>query len=154
MFRIVIGLRCFLPPYPHTLALYQVSVRQTRCLPLTSFRFHLAMDTLVSLAIRFPLSGLVGDLHPLDNAHAEHTKKPRWFTSTRHILKSFFFFHAFEWSSVLFAIHKLSIETTFSPNTCFWIKDLTPLAHHSISVAIATWGICCHIQSLPVLFGD
>ena len=32
------------------------------------------MDTLVSLAIRFPLSGLVGDLHPLDNAHAEHTK--------------------------------------------------------------------------------
>ena len=75
MFRIVIGLQCFLPPYPHTLALYQVSVRQTRCLPLTSFRFHLAMDTLVSLAIRFPLSGLVGDLHPLDNAHAEHTKR-------------------------------------------------------------------------------
>ena len=34
---------------------------------------HLAMDTLVSLAIRFPLSGLVGDVHPLDNAHAEHT---------------------------------------------------------------------------------
>ena len=43
----------------------------------TSFRFHLAMDTLVSLAIRFPLSGLVGDLHPLDNARAEHTKKSR-----------------------------------------------------------------------------
>ena len=76
MFRIVIGLQCFLPPYPHTLALYQVSVRQTRCLPLTSFRFHLAMDTLVSLAIRFPLSGLVGDLHPLDITHAEHTKIP------------------------------------------------------------------------------
>ena len=34
------------------------------------------MDTLVSLAIRFPLSGLVGDLHPLDNARAEHTKEP------------------------------------------------------------------------------
>ncbi len=46
-------------------------------MPLTSFRFHLAMDTLVSLAIRFPLSGLVGDLHPLDNAHAEHTKTAR-----------------------------------------------------------------------------
>ena len=74
MFRIVIGLLCFVPPYPHTLALYQVSVRQTRCLPLTSFRFHLAMDTLVSLAIRFPLSGLVGDLHPLDITHAEHTQ--------------------------------------------------------------------------------
>ena len=25
--------------------------------------------------IRFPLLGLVGDLQPLDNAHAEHTKK-------------------------------------------------------------------------------
>ena len=63
-----------MPPYPHTLALYQVSVRQTRYLPLTSFRFHLAMDTLVSPAMRIPLSGLVGDLHPLDITHAEHTK--------------------------------------------------------------------------------
>ena len=33
------------------------------------------MDTLVSLAIRFPLSGLVGDLHPLMIAHVERTKK-------------------------------------------------------------------------------
>ncbi|EDV00136.1 hypothetical protein BACCOP_00003 [Phocaeicola coprocola DSM 17136] len=27
-------------------ALYEVSVRQTRCLPPASFRFHLTMDTL------------------------------------------------------------------------------------------------------------
>ena len=57
------------------IALYQVSVRWVRCLPLTSFRFQLAMDTLVSLAGRFPLPGLVRDLHPLDDTHAGQTKK-------------------------------------------------------------------------------
>ena len=57
------------------IALYQVSVRWVRCLPLTSFRFQLAMDTLVSLAGRFPLPGLVRDLHPLDDTHAGQTKR-------------------------------------------------------------------------------
>ena len=33
------------------------------------------MDTLVSLAGRFPLPGLVRDLHPLDDTHAGQTKK-------------------------------------------------------------------------------
>ena len=56
------------------IALYLVPVRWVRCLPLTSFRFHLAMDTLVSLAGRFPLPGLVRDLHPLDDTHAGQTK--------------------------------------------------------------------------------
>ena len=28
------------------------------------------------LAIQFPLLGLVRDLHPLEQAHAEHTKNP------------------------------------------------------------------------------
>ena len=55
-------------------ALYQVSVRWGRCLPLTSFRFRVATDTLVSLAGRFPLLGLVRDLHPLDNTHDSQTK--------------------------------------------------------------------------------
>ena len=31
---------------PQSYALYEVSVRQTRCLPQASFRFQLAMDTL------------------------------------------------------------------------------------------------------------
>ena len=55
-------------------ALYQVSVRWVRYLPLTSFRFRVTTDTLVSLARRFPLLGLVRDLHPLDNTHASQTK--------------------------------------------------------------------------------
>ena len=33
------------------------------------------MDTLVSLAGRFPLPGLVRDLHPLDDTHAGQTKE-------------------------------------------------------------------------------
>ena len=64
------------------IALYQVSVRWVRCLPLTSFRFQLAMDTLVSLAGRFPLPGLVRDLHPLDDTHAGQTKSGRTATDT------------------------------------------------------------------------
>ena len=46
--RIAIGLRCFRPPHPRPYALYVVSVRQARCLPLASFRFRLATDTLAS----------------------------------------------------------------------------------------------------------
>jgi hypothetical protein len=46
-------------------------------LPLTSFRFQLAMDTLVSLAGQFPLLGPVRDLHPLADIHASQTKMPQ-----------------------------------------------------------------------------
>ena len=35
------------------------------------------MDTLVSLAGRFPLPGLVRDLHPLDDTHAGQTRSPK-----------------------------------------------------------------------------
>ena len=55
--------------------------RNVSCLVQTSFRFHLTSiddgqnaDAL-SWAMRFPQSGLVRDLHPLDNAHAERTTK-------------------------------------------------------------------------------
>ena len=70
------------------IALYQVSVRWVRCLPLTSFRFHLAMDTLVSLAGRFPLPGLVRDLHPLDDTHAGQTKKSSEFLLNSELLEN------------------------------------------------------------------
>ena len=49
--------------HPQSYALYEVSVRQTRCLPPASFRFQLAMDTLAFGCM----------LHPLANTHAEHT---------------------------------------------------------------------------------
>ena len=52
-----------------------ISVRRARCLPLTSFRFHLAMDTLVSLAGQFPLLWSVRDSHPLADIHASQTKQ-------------------------------------------------------------------------------
>ena len=42
-----LGLYLDLQIRPHTYALYSVSVRQTENLPLTSFRFHLTIDTLV-----------------------------------------------------------------------------------------------------------
>ena len=74
-------------------ALYQVSVRWVRYLPLTSFRFRVTADTLVSLARRFPLLGLVRDLHPLDNIHASQTKSK---IPTSRMSVSWFFFSADE----------------------------------------------------------
>ena len=45
------------------------------------------MDTLVSLAGRFPLPGLVRDLHPLDDTHAGQTKKvPKYYTSGLYLI--------------------------------------------------------------------
>lgn len=72
--------------------------------------------------------------------------------SPRHILKSFFFSYAFEWSSILFTVHKLTIRSTLGPNASLGIQDLTSLAYHTISVAIATGRISCHIQLVPVLW--
>ena len=58
------------------LALYQVSVRQARCLPPASFRFHLTMDTL-ALGYTFPAIGRVTDLHRLEYVRAGRTIKNR-----------------------------------------------------------------------------
>ena len=73
-------------PYPRSYALYEVSVRQTRCLLPASFRFFdersdksttTSRWTPLPWAMRFPLLGLARDLHPLVNAHAERTPKKR-----------------------------------------------------------------------------
>lgn len=69
--QIVIGLCFVMQTYPHTLALYLISVRQVRLLPPAST----SLWTPLLLARRFPLSGLVRDLHPLDYAHAGRTKQ-------------------------------------------------------------------------------
>ena len=55
-------------------ASYVISVRQTRVLSTASFRFHLAMDT---LAFNYTLTtaGRIRDLHPLEFAHAGHSKR-------------------------------------------------------------------------------
>ena len=51
-----------------------VPVRRTNGLPRASFRFHLTMDT---LAFGYALGAIpcARDFHPLDCAHAWHTKK-------------------------------------------------------------------------------
>ena len=41
--------------YPRAYALYEVAVRQTRCLPPAYFRFHLTMDT---LALRYAIPAI------------------------------------------------------------------------------------------------
>jgi len=44
-------------------ASYAISVRRASTLPMASFRFHLAMDTL-AIRLTVPPAGPVGDLHP------------------------------------------------------------------------------------------
>ena len=56
--------------------LYMISVRRARVLPLASFRFPVAGDTLAFGCI-LPTAGRIRDLHPLERALAGRTKKAR-----------------------------------------------------------------------------
>ncbi len=53
-------------------SLYVISVRQTRVLPPSSFRFHLTMDTL-DFGCILPTVGRIRDFHPLETCAAERT---------------------------------------------------------------------------------
>ena len=64
---------------PSCMTLYEISVRQTRDLPVVSlfphpasFRFHLAMDTL-TFGYILPTTGRIRDLHPLETCAAGRT---------------------------------------------------------------------------------
>ena len=69
---------------PSLTALYAISVRQARVLPIgrpfnsqnpAFFRFHLTMDTLAVLLYTSSLPRRVRDFHPLERAHGAQTKK-------------------------------------------------------------------------------
>ncbi|MSS41976.1 hypothetical protein FYJ37_17135 [[Clostridium] scindens] len=61
--------------YPYFRALYVISVRRTKSLPMTSFRFHLTMDTLVNRLYTSSLPRRIWDFHPLERAHGTQTNK-------------------------------------------------------------------------------
>ena len=68
---------------PSCITLYEISVRQTRDLPVVSlfphpasFRFHLAMDTL-TFGYILPTTGRIRDLHPLETCAAGRTSSKR-----------------------------------------------------------------------------
>ena len=68
---------------PSCMTLYEISVRQTRDLPVVSlfphpasFRFHLAMDTL-TFGYILPTTGRIRDLHPLETCAAGRTSSKR-----------------------------------------------------------------------------
>ena len=63
------------------MTLYEISVRQTRDLPVVSlfphpasFRFHLTVDTL-AFGYILPTTGRIPDLHRLETCAAGRTKK-------------------------------------------------------------------------------
>ena len=71
-FRIVIGLCFIIQAYPQ-IKPNVIRVPQTKGLPPTSFRFHLAMDTLVLGYMPLALSAPITDFHRLVYAHAGRT---------------------------------------------------------------------------------
>ena len=60
---------------PSSTALYVISVRQARVLPLSFFRFCLTTDTL-DLGCILPTAGRIRDFHPLERALTGRTAKP------------------------------------------------------------------------------
>ena len=61
---------------PLHVALYMVSVRQTRVLPPPSFRFHFAVNTL-GLGYDLPTTGRSPDFHRLETCAARRTQKKK-----------------------------------------------------------------------------
>ena len=57
-------------------SLYVISIRQTGVLLPSSFRFHLAMDTL-DFSYILPTVGRIWDFHPLETCAAGRTQKLR-----------------------------------------------------------------------------
>ena len=71
----------WLAALPSCITLYEISVRQTRDLPVVSlfphpasFRFHLTMDTL-AFGYILPTTGWIRDFNPLETCAAGHTSK-------------------------------------------------------------------------------
>ena len=118
-------------PHPQPYALYEVSVRQARCLPPASFRFHLATDTLaigyVIPAIRVH-SGLAPFRHCSCRAYIISIQSLFWtrigwfFEDVWHWLKRRRFIRGFfdsRYSSIV-------------PGPCFGKEDLTDEEIHEI----------------------
>ena len=81
---------------PSYMALYAISVRQTRGLPVVSlfphpasFRFHLVMDTL-AFGYILPTTGRIRDFHPLETCAARRTLIKK----SRELTLLFFYIHA------------------------------------------------------------
>ena len=86
---------------PSCITLYEISVRQTRDLPVVSlfphpasFRFHLTMDTL-AFGYILPTTGRIRDLHPLETCAAGRTfiKKSCYMSNIYHITTVFLFLY-------------------------------------------------------------
>ena len=81
---------------------YEISVRQTRDLPVVSlfphpasFRFHLTMDTL-AFGYILPTTGRIRDFNPLETCAARRTFVICLGTVPRHIFSFFIFIYILE----------------------------------------------------------
>ena len=84
---------------PSCITLYEISVRQTRDLPVVSlfphpasFRFHLTMDTL-AFGYILPTTGWIRDFNPLETCAARRTRKNFRTIWTGSFFHNHFFIH-------------------------------------------------------------
>ena len=89
---------------PSCITLYEISVRQTRDLPVVSlfphpasFRFHLTMDTL-AFGYILPTTGRIRDFNPLETCAARRT-------ITKREERSSLFFNSCKWFLHLRSLH-------------------------------------------------
>ena len=94
---------------PSCITLYEISVRQTRDLPVVSlfphpasFRFHLTMDTL-AFGYILPTTGRIRDFNPLETCAARRTYAKKDFQKPpgNPFRISFFYFVIFTFFTVL-----------------------------------------------------
>ena len=126
---------------PSCMTLYEISVRQTRDLPVVSlfphpasFRFHLTIDTL-AFGYILPTTGWIRDFNPLETCAAGRTGKMRRHSFNRSSphFYAFRYFILFTDSDRLFFIviifHPLGISSIICRCIFFFCLDLRICFH-------------------------
>ena len=105
---------------PSCITLYEISVRQTRDLPVVSlfphpasFRFHLTMDTL-AFGYILPITGRIRDFNPLETCAARRTTQKNGKETVVTVFFPFFTIISFFNFTQLLVFHTYQVERPHS----------------------------------------
>ena len=111
---------------PSCITLYEISVRQTRYLPVVSlfphpasFRFHLTMDTL-AFGYILPTTGRIRDFNPLETCAARRTTQKNGKETVVTVFFPFFTIISFFNFTQLLVFHTYKADIRIRFATCQW----------------------------------
>lgn len=111
---------------PSCITLYEISVRQTRDLPVVSlfphpasFRFHLTMDTL-AFGYILPTTGRIRDFNPLETCAARRTTQKNGKETVVTVFFPFFTIISFFNFTQLLVFHTYKADIRIRFATCQW----------------------------------